>query len=535
MGEIPLGEGDTAETLRRAANITLQWLRSKFPSELPQAAWDCGSFDIEEPGQKIECVGIEELGLWTARLTQPDVPFRDRAAVAGRTWITDVALSARETAVGIGMRVTCASLPFCDDEIALTRPRVLIDIAANLGLRTQRTLDGRPWQLDSDADLDAFRDLLNYPLRSLPVMLLTQPDRRRLRVQVSDYVLDPVYLARRTQGVAHVVLMPWDLGFTWTDQVGKPWSAYLGAVRTYYPGLDFDEQPPSSHPRTLAEDILFWRYAGIQGESAFTEFLIHQAMRHAAGRRIEWSDLLFINDARTKRAELARKMSTEERDWRKLYDEEIAGLKGQIKELNELNEGLSDDSIAATKAKDRAEVENTRLRAQLDGLRTALAQKTGQDPDESIPIPQTYNNFADWVEQHLTGRLVLHPRALRGMKDACYENVGLVYQAMLLLGKEYRDMKLGFDGSKGAFDAKRETLELRLDQSITESRAGQQGEQYYVRFPPDTADKRFLELHLRKGTSKDPRFCLAIYFFWDDDTRQVVVGWMPSHLDNRMT
>jgi hypothetical protein len=46
---------------------------------------------------------------------------------------------------------------------------------------------------------------------------------------------------------------------------------------------------------------------------------------------------------------------------------------------------------------------------------------------------------------------------------------------------------------------------------------------------------RFLEYHLRKGVAKDERFCLAIYFLWDEQEKKVVVGWLPSHLDNRMT
>jgi len=46
---------------------------------------------------------------------------------------------------------------------------------------------------------------------------------------------------------------------------------------------------------------------------------------------------------------------------------------------------------------------------------------------------------------------------------------------------------------------------------------------------------KLLNLHLRKGTTKDDRYCLAIYFFWDDEKRRVVVGWLPSHLDNRLT
>ena len=58
---------------------------------------------------------------------------------------------------------------------------------------------------------------------------------------------------------------------------------------------------------------------------------------------------------------------------------------------------------------------------------------------------------------------------------------------------------------------------------------------YYVRHPQPSGDRkvapyRLLDLHLRKGNSTNPRYCLAIYFFWDETAKQVVVGWLPSHL-----
>jgi hypothetical protein len=31
---------------------------------------------------------------------------------------------------------------------------------------------------------------------------------------------------------------------------------------------------------------------------------------------------------------------------------------------------------------------------------------------------------------------------------------------------------------------------------------------------------QFLEYHLRKGIAKDDRFCLAIYFFWDEQEKK---------------
>jgi hypothetical protein len=44
-----------------------------------------------------------------------------------------------------------------------------------------------------------------------------------------------------------------------------------------------------------------------------------------------------------------------------------------------------------------------------------------------------------------------------------------------------------------------------------------------------------LDVHLKKGTSRESRHCLRIYFFWDEDSDQVVVGHLPDHLTNDLT
>ena len=71
--------------------------------------------------------------------------------------------------------------------------------------------------------------------------------------------------------------------------------------------------------------------------------------------------------------------------------------------------------------------------------------------------------------------------------------------------------------------------------SIDKSRAGQEEEAYYVKYPVGTAKRAFLQYHIVKGTAHEDRFCMRIYFFWDDETGQVVVGWLPSHLSNRIS
>ena len=83
--------------------------------------------------------------------------------------------------------------------------------------------------------------------------------------------------------------------------------------------------------------------------------------------------------------------------------------------------------------------------------------------------------------------------------------------------------------------AKLQELGLELAPSISSSRAGEAGDEYYVTYPLEGETKRMLEQHLRKGSGREERFCLRIYFFWDKDSKKVIIGWLPSHLDTRAT
>lgn len=527
--------GQVADAVNKSVQVILQWVRSRFPTQLPQEAWRGETFNVEEWGQKVECVAIAEEGLWSLRLTQPDAPFGDRAAVPGRTWTTDIALSKRDGDIGFGIRVICASLPYSNEEIALTRPRVVLDLIDAVGVHEVRPLSRRPWLLTSDEDLLALREFLADPGRTMPVFLLTQPDRKRLQLQVSPFMLDAEKLAQKTQAFAHVVQLPWELGYKWTELVGKPWSAYLGAVRTYQPGLAFESDSPEMHPRAFAERILAFSYHGLTAEEAFASFLVDQAAAYAATKRPHWGDRCFLTDARTRHAQIAREKTQEDGDWRGLYESEISSLKVKIQEATREAEEYSDDAIQAVRDREAYAEENAKLRAHIDSLRARLAEKTGEEPDLSTPIPDDYDDLKEWVDTHLAGRLSLHPRALRGLKDASYGDPSLVYRALLLLAGEYRNMKIGLPGAKQAFERGLDELNVRYDGSITKERAGEEGDTYFVIHPPGSKQKHFLEFHLRKGSSKDPRYCLAIYFFWDENSRQVIVGWLPSHLDNRIT
>lgn len=71
--------------------------------------------------------------------------------------------------------------------------------------------------------------------------------------------------------------------------------------------------------------------------------------------------------------------------------------------------------------------ENAALRLQLDALRAHLIRQSGESLDKEIPIPTNYKVMGEWVKEHLTGRLVLLPRAERAASKVEYTEVEMVY------------------------------------------------------------------------------------------------------------
>lgn len=521
-------------TLASAIEQALVWLEGKFPSPLSPEAHALESFACDIHGQILRAIAVPEDGLWTARLTQPDAPYPGQAAVAGRTWTTDVAFRRDAAHVGVGVRVTCASLPYAREEIRLTRPRLVVDLLNRFSVSDGLRLTTKPREVAARDDVQELRSFLLNSERRLPVYVLTQPDPHRLGLETEPYLLDAEELARRVAGLAHVIMLPAAVAYAWTDLVGKPWSVYLGAVRTYRPGLSFEEDEPLDHPRIKAERVMAFQYKGLKSEDAFTELLVDQALRHAATMRLDWGGTRFLDDAQVRQAELAKARATDAAGLGQLLEAEVAALNDKLQAVVAERELALAMGADAERDRDRIAGENRQLRIQLDVLRTALRQG-GQDPEPQLALPDVYDEFAEWAASHLTGRLVFHPRALRGLKDGQFEDAALVGRTLLLLANEFRDRERGIPGADRAFDAAVKDLGLRFGRSIASGRAGEEGDTYFVRYPVGGEGNRFLEWHLRKGSGKDQRYCLAIYFFWDEETHQVVVGWLPSHLDNRMT
>ena len=161
------------------------------------------------------------------------------------------------------------------------------------------------------------------------------------------------------------------------------------------------------------------------------------------------------------------------------------------------------------------------------------------DPSVEPPLPTELDGLEDWVLERHESRILLHPRAIQAAKKSQYEDVSLIYAAINLLATEYWNIRSAVPERRTEMhelcSARLAALGLQLSPSITASRAGEKDDEYFVAFPLGSDKKRMLDHHLKKGSDREERLCLRIYFFWDDDLHRVVIGWLPSHLGTRTT
>ena len=118
--------------------------------------------------------------------------------------------------------------------------------------------------------------------------------------------------------------------------------------------------------------------------------------------------------------------------------------------------------------------------------------------------------------------------------NPCTEDGSLIYRSLLMLRDHYVPMKReGGLERKQTFERECRTLGIEEQPTFHGTRYGEEGETYVVRY---RGRRALLDRHLKKGSAhNDQRYCFRVYFFWDDEEQHVVVGWMPSHLDTRIT
>jgi hypothetical protein len=520
--------------------LVLEWAAEKWRGLIPKTAWDGQPFEVIQAGLNIAAVNLPEQEIWSFR-------SEHIGREESRSWVTEVLVATIDKRRVLGIRNLCSSLG--GDPPPRSMPRFAREAVDRFDFRdADWRLRCTPFVLESEDDGDRLVDFLCSQARNLPVNVVTKDRdadrfitslkgntenltvRDQVLIRNEGYFIDGYRLAWDTTSVAHTVLASETVTRVLTKVLGSHWSVFNGAVRTYYPGYDPSVDDLYRHPLTLAARIDAFEDNELKGSQAFQTFLVrvlHERSCAPSNERTEFPDFFAA-----KSRQLAVRAQTAE-------SAELVPILEEQLQLSETERTRWEDYAGELATNlDIANARVFQLQAQNEALLAALErQRAGKMPEELDPT--TYEEIAPWVERVFLGKLKLHSRAVRSLKNAAYEDPRLVIDGLKMLANEYRDMRIAAPNDA---DARRQALEDRLKAlglertgAITREQAGAFDDEYFVDYPIGQRSRQRFEEHLTKGNSREERHCLRIYYFWDPEQKQVVVGSLPGHLRNRLT
>jgi hypothetical protein len=515
--------------LRAVRTVCLRWLNRRAGRPLPPQAWEGGSFELEEIGaQRVGAVGIDKPRYWAARLDDAD---KD---VAQRTWVTEIGLGQNVAgAVLLGVRLLCVTRGE-DPPFDPTIPGFVRDLlSAHEAFLDEYPVHKAPWVVDTADAVESLVRLICSPTRTCDVIVFSLPEGS---IDITQTAAPADVVHQCTLGAAHVVILTGPATYSLTDRLGRDFSVFHQGVRSYLPGFDLDKDPPFRHPLGLAPRIAAWEDGGPSG---YARMLVSRALARSVRRQDREDWLPSFAAVRRLAADQALKQGRDagrsDKELLKLALEDNAQLRKDLEDQKR-----ESDNLLAEADRQREQAEQAMLQAQarLDNLLVRIKSlearltQAGLQPAD-VPVPDTLDGFEDWCKAHLSGHVELLNRAYQGIKRSVYEDVSLIYRALLLLRDHYVPMRRQpSDASQLAYQQALQSLNLEEGASISRERYGEHGDTYVVRY---AGRRRHLDRHLKKGVSRDPRYCFRLYFFWADEEQQVVVGWLPSHLDTTQT
>lgn len=493
----------------------LSWASGKWPGLIPKTAFQGESFEKVQAGLNLSVSHLPEAGLWACR-------FEHLGTEAARTWVTEAVVAQLDDFAVLGVVNLTSSTS--EESVPLSMPRFVRDLVKTGNFKDGGVALGlKPIVWSGPDSAIEFVKLLTSSERQLPIIAISK------KFDETTYVSADT-LARELVGLAHVVVLGGDASKRVGDAIGFDWTVYNGAVRSYYPDFSLDGDS-SRHPLATSHRIEAFEDDEGVGPDAFSRWLRRRTYEFSvspSNRYTEFPDYLSVRTTSLKKVSKSGDVMAR-----------VAALEEQNQLLQTKVQEWMDLAVTHSEGEDAARQQLAQARAHNDALQVALEGLRSKASRAVVVYPSKLDQIAAWVSANFAGRLYFHPRAQRTLKKGQYEDVVTLAKALELLANEYRNIRVGStstsDSDKTAFEEKTKLLGLELSRSISKTGVGEFENDYYVDYSIGQSKKQLLEWHLSKGDARDERRCLRIYFFWDAESKLVVVGSLPGHLTNRLT
>lgn len=511
-------DGINDEKFMAAAWILYAWMRREVIDCIPLPESPATVSGSTKKGRSVAAIYQPEEHFFTLRSSIFKDGVRDTIEAEIKPYRQSLLLAVRET---VFLRESDAKAKPASGPPAFVR-QLIDEVGLNDGLR----LFAAPQRI-SVQEVGKLIGLLCAADRRLPVVLISQAKNPALGQ--NGYLVDGRELASELAGSAHVMVIDWDATYELSRVVGDEWSCFGGAVRIYWPSsIDLEADDPYEHPLYTSQTIRKYFYPG-----EFEKELEKAIWVQCASQVIDWSRLgvqFYVEAEQARMLSASEEASTEE--LLKQCREQLRRVHESKEEYKALAETYYTDMAACQEENQALQKQMTAMNEMLDRQRREIARlKHGKV--ERPPVDLDYGQMAKWVEQYYPDRLYLHPRAIRALKSAVYQNPSMVYRCLILLAEDYYDYRMG--------RINQDTFLQRcnaVDPGLSECGFGEssdileQGDEYYITYG---GKRRLLERHLKKGVSHNALYCLRIYFFWDEKSSHVVIGSLPGHLRSSLT
>lgn len=497
------------DELGTARGVVLDWAEKKAGRKLPPEACAGETFENPFSGRTMcaERFQTKDVDLWSFRAEDPD------AAVPGRVWTTEVTIGGEveDPSPIVAIRLIVGGQ--ATEGIVPAVPRLVGELAQRPGLiRNGAELVALRFPSSDRAPDDLF-DLLERPERQLPVIALSR-DESGAHPPQRDLALHA--LGRALIGLAHVVQIDSETSWRLTNRYGQKLSVFGGALRVYRAGFDHFADP-YDHPLYLP-----FRFAGAEKSAGLARHLREEAAAASLRRWRLGRDVISFHAVRDARLKLLldRQHADETRsdaDRLATAEERLREVERRLEDVEKDRDLALDEQLAAEERADTAERPLMSYRTRIEILE---ARRPNPAEEGALPPadPEAWENFAEWVETELAGRLTLTPAARRSVKKPLYESPTIAARCLRQLAAEVCDTFRG-EGVGGRLDG------LRLDDGIQNARCG--GDAFYFNHQ---GRKLAADWHVKNGGStRDPGRCLRIYYAYDEQTREIVVADMPAH------
>jgi hypothetical protein len=474
------------------------WLKSKGLKrlELGQSTLDGGS------GSSVhfDKLSFNEHHLWEVSLDEPSDNGRFFTRIS-------IGIGAKRVFLFLELRAGGDGLLVAPIDVDVRCPRILREL-----------LESRIWIIGNTPAMTAplkwfggeaaerFRELIHHRDRNLPIVAVSHYDGQPLSPSL------PVDLARDLSGLAVIVEVNEAASWAITDELGKEWSCYNGAVRLYWPYRG-RQTSAFAHPLWLRQRLIDRIGSANRAAQQIRDQLRRQLLELSTYTFDESQDFLQLRaDAQRHRFDQLRKEAERSGDHEKFAEQ------------------IYEQYSIADARRTELETENAGLRAQVQGLLDEFSQTGKARPEDVPPEPDapvtSVEEAVHRAREAFTEQLIFGDDVEAGVA-ALSEQAGppdkiFMYLKTLAELTVARQQGLGRDPltwlKEHGVKASGESETVLCSASDMRRRTWHDGDV-----------RREFQMHLKPVDGSSPDRCVRIYFDYVEEKRKTIVAYVGRH------